>query len=69
MGLYSIKVMLILFNLDGNGRNIVVELTIMCDLLCQPLVIDVSHSLLEYLEVTPWASEHMLEPRGKGLEG
>jgi hypothetical protein len=69
MGLYSIKVTLILFDLDGNGRNIVIELMIMCDLPCQPLVINVSHSLLEYLEVTPWASEHMLEPREKGLEG
>jgi hypothetical protein len=62
MGLYGVEVTLILFDFDGDGRDIVVELAVVCDLLCQPPVIGVSHGLLEYLEITPWTGEHMSEP-------
>jgi hypothetical protein len=74
MGLYGIEVMLVLFDFDGDGHNIVIELAVMHDLPCQPPVVGVSHSLLEYLQLPPgpvsicWNQGGRVS-RGKGLEG
>jgi hypothetical protein len=44
--LSGVEVVLVLFDLDGNGRDVVVKLMVARDLSSQAPVIHVSHSLL-----------------------
>jgi hypothetical protein len=59
---------LILLDLDGDGCDIVVKFTVVHDLVGQTLVIHVSHSLLQELEVPTGTSEQVPEPRQECLE-
>jgi hypothetical protein len=63
-GLYSIKVVLVFLDLDCQHSNIIIDLLVTCDFLCQAPIVGVSHYGLEDVKVTPWTGEHVAEPQG-----
>ena len=62
-GAGSVQVALILLDLDGHRRDIIVELPVMGDLSSEAPIPHVGHGLLEYLEVGSRPCEHVSEPR------
>jgi hypothetical protein len=60
----SIKVALVLFDLDRQVGDIIVDLSVPCDLLCQAPVISIGHSGLKDLKLAARASKQVSEPGG-----
>jgi hypothetical protein len=65
----GIDVTLVTLKFDCQGCNVVVDLTIVCDLTSQPPIIGVHHCHLENLKVATGAGEHVAEPGWQGLDG
>ena len=61
-GLCGINVTLVPLEFDCEGSNVIVDLSVLCDLLSQPPVISIGHHHLQYLKVDTGAGEHVLEP-------
>jgi hypothetical protein len=53
----GVEIMLVLFDLDGDCRNVIVEFAVARDFAGQAPVVRVSHSLLQDLEFSPWPSK------------
>jgi hypothetical protein len=68
-GLWYIDVALVPLELDHQGCDIIINLSVSCDLMGQPPVVGVSHCGLQYLKVATRASEHVLEPCQQGFNG
>jgi hypothetical protein len=68
-GACYVDVVLVALEFDRKGCDVVVDLTVVHDLMGQTPVISLSHSHLEDLEVTAGTSEHVLEPGQQGLDG
>jgi hypothetical protein len=62
--LCSVEVVLVLLKFDHNGGDIVVDLPVACNFLCQAPVVTLGHPCLENVEITAGAGEHVAESRG-----
>jgi hypothetical protein len=62
VGLHYFKIPLILFDFDHEMGDVIIDLPVPCDFLCQAPIIGVGHSGLEYMEVATRTGEHVLEP-------
>jgi hypothetical protein len=56
-GTCSVQIVLILFNLDGHGGDIVIEFTVSSDLPHEAPVFRIGHRALQDVEVASWSGE------------
>jgi hypothetical protein len=63
-----VQVVLVLFNFDFHGSNLVVEHAVASDLPGIAPISSVGHCFLKDLKIPAWACEHVMKPHWEWFE-